>query len=238
MASFYRRGLDLDPRNAGPATKWIPLAMVAITAIGSVTERKLGFGVADLHYDVQLLFAGQVWRILTYPFVAFGGFALLLGAIVFYLFGTSFERQWGTRDFLEFNAFAAVGAAVLAIPIRILFNRLGLFSDPGLYAGPGPMIDAMLIALALSAPNANILFGFVLPIRAKTAVYLVIGVEVLFALVNGATNLSMTLGGLAMGWLLITGNWRPTRWLKSIKKKPPRRRGLYVVPPKEDQTLH
>ncbi|MEL6546854.1 MAG: rhomboid family intramembrane serine protease, partial [Myxococcota bacterium] len=232
MSSMYRRGLDLDPRNAGPAAKWLPLSMVAATALFAVTGRSLGFGADNFHYDVSRLLAGELWRLATYPFVAFSGLSLLLGAGIFYLFAVSFERQWGTRDFLQFAAFSTIGAAVLAIPLRLGLNLFGLFNDPGVYAGPGPVIDAMLVALALTAPDANIMFGFVLPMRAKTAVYLVIAIEVLFALVDGTTRLSLTLGGLAMGYLLISGNWRPSRWGGFIKKKPPKRRGLYVVPPK------
>ncbi|MEM6730521.1 MAG: hypothetical protein AAF658_03145, partial [Myxococcota bacterium] len=73
---------------------------------------------------------------------------------------------------------------------------------------------------------------------AKNAVYIFIAIELVMALVNGTATLSLTLGGLAMGYLLITGNWRIQRLGSVFKKKPPRRRGLYVVPPKEDQTLH
>lgn len=238
MNTVYRRGFDLDPRTAGPATKWLSLSMILATVVFSITQRQLGFGVVDLLYSVPEIFAGQLWRLLSYPFVETSGFSLILGVLVFYLFAKSFEERWGTRDFLQFVALSALGAAILAIPVRFVLNFLGLFNDVGQSAGPGPIIDAMLVALALTAPNAKVLFGFVLPMRATTMVYVFIGIEVLRALVDGSTTLSLTLGGLAMGYILITGIWRPDRWGSLFNRKPKRRRGLYVVPPKKDHTLH
>lgn len=233
-----RGGFDLDPRGAGPATKWGSVVLLATGVLFSITQRSAGFGTMNLVFSVEQIFAGEVWRLFTYPFVTLSGFNLILAVFIYYLFARSFEAQWGTRDFVQFVGVSAVGAAVIAIPISVILNTTGLFQDTVIYAGPWAVVDAMLMAFALNAPNANVLFGFVFPMRAKTVIYLIIGIDVLRGLVDGAAALGMTLGGLAMGYLLITGTWRPSRWGSLFKKKPPRRRGLYVVPPKEDRTLH
>ena len=58
-------------------------------------------------------------------------------------------------------------------------------------------------------------------------------------IVGECGHLGVTLGGLAMGYLLVTGYWRPSRLRDLLKmwQLRKRRRGLYVVPPK-DKTLH
>lgn len=236
--SSIRGGFDFDPRSMGPATKWGSVVLLASGVLFSITQRSAGFGRNDLFYSIDGIFAGELWRLVTYPFVALSGLSLILSVFIYFLFARSFEAQWGTRDFLQFAGVSAVGAAVIAIPVSLLLNATGLLVDTVVYAGPGAVIDAMLMAYALNAPNANVLFGFVFPMRAKTVIYVLIGFEVLRGLVDGAAALGMTLGGLAMGYLLITGTWRPSRWGSFFRKKPPRRRGLYVVPPKEDRTLH
>ena len=59
--------------------------------------------------------------------------------------------------------------------------------------------------------------GFVLPIRVRTAVYIFLGLEIVRGVMEGAASLSLTLGGMAMGYLLTTGNWRPSRWWAHFK---------------------
>lgn len=230
--------LDLDPRTAGPAAKWGSLVLLSTGVFFSLTQRSVGFGRNDLAFLLPEILSGEVWRLATYPFVALSGFGLILGVFLFYLFARSFESTWGTRDFLRFAAVSAVGAAIIAVPLSVILNAIGLFQDTAVYAGTGAVIDALLMAFALNAPNAKVLFGFVLPMRAKSVIQVLIGVEILMGLVDGVARLSMTIGGLAMGYLLISGNWRPSRWRTLAKRRPPRRRGLYVVPPKEGRTLH
>jgi hypothetical protein len=82
------------------------------------------------------------------------------------------------------------------------------------------------------------LFGFVLPMRTRTVIFVILGLELVAGILGGAAALSITVGGMLMGWILVTGNWRPTRlWgrLRALFSR--RRRGLYVVPPR-GPTLH
>lgn len=230
-------GFHFDPAHIGPVTKGLCIAMVTATVVFSVTQRTLGFGVVDLAFSVDDVLRLQLWRLFTYPFVYDQPFGLLVGVVVLFFLGRWFEAQHGSRDFLRFFAASSVGAALIAIPLHFVLNLGPLFRDVGLAVGAGPAIDAMLMAIALNAPDSNILFGFVLPMRARTMVWMLIGLQVITGLMTGTTALSVTLGGLAMGYLLITGRWRPSRWLKGRRPRTRVRHGLYVVPPK-DNTLH
>lgn len=239
MSSFRSpQGFSGPP--IGKGTKGLLIAILACSLVFTLTERKLGFGVEDLIFTVQGVLGMELWRLFTFPFVETDAFGLLLSLVVLYFFGRFFEAQWGTRYYLRFFALSCVGAAILAIPLSFLVNLIAPFQDLGMAAGPGAAIDAMLVAMALTLPDSNVAFGFVLPMRARTIVYVLLGVQVVFGIMNGATALSITLGGMIMGYILVTGIWRPNRLQHKVKawtlRK--RRRGLYVVPPGNDKTLH
>ena len=223
----------------GPATKYICIAIAAVSVLAAVAQRTFGIGTRELQFQVGPILDLQLWRLVTYPFVVSQPLGLLLGLLVFWLLGRSFEYRWGSRDFLVFFVSSSLGAGIIALPLYFVLNALGLFQEIGIGEGPFAVIDALFVALAAASPNANVLLGFVFPIRAKTLVYCIIGFDVLTGLMTGAAALSITLGGLAMGYGLVTGLWRPQRLFDRLRrvKTPPSRRSLYVVPPR-DETLH
>ena len=120
------------------------------------------------------------------------------------------------------------------------------FADSPYADGPDAAIDALLMAVALGAPRSQVLFGFVLPVQARTFVWLMVGLDVVSGIMNQVSHLSLTLGGLAMGYLLITGLWRPRLAVDRLRlawlSRQRRRRGLYVVPPRRhdrsDRHIH
>jgi len=243
MSQFQRRVVLPGP-GLGPATKALLVAILAATLIFTVTQRALGFGVNDLIFTVDGLLSLQLWRLVTFPFVVPQLLNLIIGLVVLYFFGRYFEAEWGSGYFLRFFMISSVGAAMLAFPLSLLLNLvfrvLPAFTDIGMSAGPGAAVDAMLVALAVTMPDSNILFGFVLPMRAKTAVYIFIGLQVVFGIMSGAAALSVTLGGMAMGYILTTGIWRPTRLMTRLRmwRLHRKRRGLHVVKPSSDKTFH
>ncbi len=225
----------------GPATKAIMIATAVLTIVFQLTEARF-HGLSLVVYDVPAILALQLWRIVTYPFFFMGGMNLIFGLLFFFFMARWFEATYGTRDFVRFFAWSCLGAGVIAIPLHLVIQGSGILQDQTIGVGLGPASDAMLMALALNNPNSNILLGFVLPVRVRTAIIaflvfrLVVGV-----LDNAAVSLSLSLAGLAMGYLLVTGKWRPNRWFGrglSRRNRPRIRSGLYIVPPKHDDTLH
>lgn len=224
----------------GPATKWICILIGVISLVGSVTERKTGIGNSLLIFRANEVLELELWRTFTYAFVEQHPLGLILSILVFWIFGRIYESQWGTRDFVRFCFFSAVGAAFLAIPLGMLINLVMPFNDLGVAQGPGPIIDAFLVSLAVTAPNSNVLLGFVIPVRVRTLLYFILGYELLSGLMNGVASFSIVLGGMVMGYLLTTGYWRPRKLLAELNlwKFRRRRSGIHIVPPKNDTTLH
>lgn len=230
----------MGPPNAGIVTRILVISILLVSLIAAFTQRQYGFGVANLNFQVGAVLQGEVWRLITYPFVESSPFGLILSLVILWLFGGSFEARWGERDFLKFFVFATLGAAALAIPLSMFLNIILPFQDMGFSEGPSNAITAMLVALALTNPESNVLLGFVMPVRIRTVVYFWLGYQVIAGIMTGMATLSTLLASMAMGYLLVTGNWRPQRWfamLRARSGKSARRRGLYVVPPR-DKTLH
>lgn len=234
-----RAVFGLMPARAIPVTATISVIIVVASMAGRILDQRFGFGISTLHFTPPSIFELELWRLITYPFVESTFFGLVLGVLVFWIFGGWFETRYGHRDFFRFFALSSVGAALFAVPLSFVVNLLMPFYDPGIAEGPGPAIDAMLVAMALANPNTNVLFGFVLPMKARTIIFVILGLQVVMGVMNGAAALSVVLGGMLMGYLLVTGNWRPNRLFGRLKlwRMKKRRRGLYVVPP-NDKTLH
>ena len=225
----------------GPATKGLCGVLVVVSALAPFFERKFGFGTQQLVFTVDAVLQGEIWRMLTYAFVETSPFGLMISAVVLFLFGRSCEADWGTRAYLRFFLLAVLGGAAVAIPLHLLLNLMMPFDDLGRAAGPGAAIDAMMVALAFRAPNASMLFGFVLPIPVKTFILIILAMDVVTGLMTQQTTLSVTLGGITMGYLLTTGNWRPSFWLRRWRRGRRRSNGggdLYVVPPRGRRDLN
>jgi len=240
---YERRNILSSLPPTGPVTKRICIAILVASILGAITGRRIGLGPSFFDYRLQNILDLELWRLVTYPFIETTPFGLMLGTLVFWLFGRWFESAYGSKEFLHFFFLSAIGAGIIAIPLSYILNLLMLFEDMGFAQGPNVVVDAMLVALAITAPNANVMLGFVIPIRAKTIVYIAIAIELISALLTGASTLSISLGGMAMGYLLTTGNWRPERlrnllahllWQQKLKK---RRKDFYVVPP-DEETFH
>ena len=240
MYSSFR---PASPTQAGPATKGLVAALLLVSVTAAFASRHAQVGVAELVFDRErVVWGGELWRLITYAFCKVSSpFSLLLSAAALYLFGQSFEARLGSRGLLRFFFVSTIGAACLAIPIGWLCDAIGVFSDRSVFGGPDAAIDAMLVAVAISAPASPVLFGFVLPMPAKTFVALLIGLEVLGGLMTGVSSFGMTLGGMAMGYAQATGLWRPSRILDEIRLRRLRRlrrRSLFVVPPRGKDRLN
>lgn len=233
--------MPLQSTPAGPVTKWLALALLACSLVFSVTQRKLGWGASNLIFTVDDVLSGELWRLATFPLVEPDPFGLIISLVILFFFGRFFEQQWGSRDFFQFFVWSSVGAGVIALPVSVIIDVLMPFRDVGVASGPNAAFDAMLVALAVTLPNSNVMFGFVLPMKGRTIIYAILGIQVITGIMTGATALSVTIGGMLMGYMLVTGTWRPARMLARLRSWRMRRRrhGLYVVPPRRpDRTLH
>lgn len=156
----------------------------------------------------------HVWQVFTYMwFHALGEFSHILFNMLFlWMFGGILEQTWGTRGFLKFYLLCGVGAGVMVFFIGFLFYP----AVPTV--GASGAIYGLVAAWAIAFPDRLIYIFGLFPIKSRYFALFPIGYAVLDFLVGG-TGISHAahLGGLAIGALLVTGFWRPTRMKNKMR---------------------
>lgn len=147
--------------------------------------------------DVDAILDGQVWRLLTFvfepaeqigeiPLMNFLWFAVW--AFVYYSIGTSLEKMWGTFRFNLFYFGGLLLVIVMTFVYYLFFMQAWeastgdalVFFYKQQYPISGSIMEylnhTLFIAYAFTFPNAQFLFYFVIPVRAKwfSVVYLVL----------------------------------------------------------------
>ncbi len=140
---------------------------------------------------------GRLWQYATYLFLHGSTWHLLFNMLYLYMFGSIVERRLGTRPFLRYFFVTGIGAGVVWT-LAHLGHSAGVPT-----IGASGAIYAVLLAYALLYPNNVVLLFFILPVRAKYLVAVLIGLEVLYL---GSSNMDgvahlIHLAGAGIGYL-------------------------------------
>lgn len=179
----------------------------------------LGFSTPDLLW--------HPWSPVTYMFVHADQFGhIFFNMLILFFFGPPLERAWGGREFLKFYIVCGVGAALTSV---LLYRWIGPVSVIG---ASGALMGVML-AFALKWPDARVLLWFIIPVKVKYLVAVVIILDLLAtrsALAGEAGGGVATwahLGGAATAWIYLRyGHTIESR----LRRMSPRRRKLGVEP--------
>jgi len=175
------------------------------------------------------LFQGQIWRLVTAPFVHFtrGGAGvshLLTTLMVLYFFGPSMEDRWGPRKLIVFMVGSAAFAFLLQAVVALFIPKLdggitlgsGMRIGPGVWFGGLGMIEALSVAWALSSRGQTVRLFFLIPITGTMLLIFIFAMSVLnvLALTEKFEGLVTPFGGMLAGYLF--GDASPLRrlWLK------------------------
>jgi rhomboid family protein len=142
-----------------------------------------------------------IWQLVTYAFLH-GGFGhIIWNMLALWMFGADLERVWGTRRFVKFYFFCAVGSGICVV----LLNYLLPWGNPNSATiGSSGAILGILMVYAILFPDREILWGFLIPIKVKYFV-MIIGVVAFlssFGVNSGVSNFAH-LGGLLFGYLFL-----------------------------------
>ena len=99
-----------------------------------------------------------IWQLVTYMFLHQGIGHILFNMLALWMFGTEFERLWGTRRFLRFYFFCGVGAGLCVIVGNYLFGNPDVAT-----VGSSGAIYGILLASAVMWPDRQMLFYFLIP---------------------------------------------------------------------------
>jgi membrane associated rhomboid family serine protease len=203
------------------------LILVIVTAVasigGAVMQRNGIFPVFSYGALVPArVWSGELWRLVTWPFLQLDPFGLLFALLVFYWFGGELCRAWGQRKFLLVFFGCTVGVAAATTLIgRFLWSEVYALA----YLGNWPIAEAMVIAWAVLYPDRQIYVYFVLPVGGKALIAITLVGTTLFALYYGfalfvphyLAELSMLLYlGQLRRWML---TWRRDRLMRAQKRQ-------------------
>jgi membrane associated rhomboid family serine protease len=139
----------------------------------------------------------EPWTFFTYMFVHAGLLHLLGNMLMLFVFGTAVESRMGSRAFILYYLLCGLGAAVFSLALSSVMNV-------GPFVGASGAVLGVALAFAIYWPDAELaVFPIPVPIRARTLVALLVGLDVFFAFLapsDGVAHLAHV-GGVVFGYL-------------------------------------
>jgi membrane associated rhomboid family serine protease len=226
-----------------PAVRALLIANVAVFLLQSVLNlvgtRPPGFhSTAWMTFiDVfglsppKALLGFYVWQPVTYLFLHGGLMHVGMNMLMLWIFGTSLERHWGTRQFLKYYFICGIGAGL--ITCALAYN-----SPPTI--GASGAIFGLLLAYGYLWPNNVILIWGIIPMKARTMVLLFGGLELYSLVFGGSGNIAYAahLGGMLVGFLYLKRAWRVGPFVNDLKWRLRRRRFRVMDKRDDDFPFH
>jgi membrane associated rhomboid family serine protease len=158
----------------------------------------------------------QPWTLVTYSFIHGSFWHLAFNMLALFFFGPPLEARWGGREFIKYYLLCALGGAALSF----------IFAGHSAVVGASAAAYGVMLAFALSWPDAPIYIFGIFPVKAKWLVAILAAFS-LFSAISGArdgTAHFAHLGGFLAGFLYLKlGD--PIRYrLRRLKKSLPRSR--------------
>ncbi len=185
------------------ATPWVKRLLLANAVVFLVT---VAVGLQDMAdwfaFSPGRLFE-RPWGMLTYMFVHAGLWHLLMNLLVLFFFGPPLESRWGSDFFLKFYLICGLGGVLMSF----------FFADVPI-VGASAACYGVMLAFAMTWPNAPIHIWGVVPVRAKWVVGFLAALSLVSALGpsrDGVAHLAH-LGGVVTGFLLMKSGWAPVLW--------------------------
>lgn len=139
----------------------------------------------------------HIWQFVTYMFMHGSFQHLFFNMLMLWMFGSQVEQLWGRKTFLQYYFFAGIGAG--------LVHCLTSFGSDVPMIGASGAVFGIVLAFSTLFPNRTLLLAFIIPLKAKFLVPLLILVEVLSSFKYDGIAHFAHLGGLLFGWLFMRG---------------------------------
>lgn len=139
---------------------------------------------------------GFIWQLLTYQFLHGGMMHLVVNSVGLYFFGRPMELMLGKKSFLKLYLFSGLAGGVLQVLLALVSPE---FNRPMVGASAG--ICGLVAAFALLSPDSVIYLFFVLPVRAKYFLPIMIVLSTVFVVTSRGDGVAhgAHLGGTLFG---------------------------------------
>ncbi len=184
-------------RNKGIRNLMLYLAIGNVVVyLLTVLNRANPFFYQLLYFNPELILAGQVWRLFTYPLTylceaspVFG----ILSMLFYYWCGTILDQYWGSLRFNFYYLSAVLLTDLVAIGISLVLSAqlgfVGTMLNMVMGLGFASYINlSLLLAVATILPDEQVRIWFVLPVKMKWLAWLDLGIT-LYGLIRGLLDL-------------------------------------------------
>jgi membrane associated rhomboid family serine protease len=179
-----------------PAVGAILVAMLVATVAAWLSP---GFrGAVSLFPDAILY--GQVWRLVSWPFVAPDPITLFFSGLLVWQFGPQLAYAWGERRFLLTFLGLAVTASVVTTLVGAAWAGANL---P--YLGAWPVVTALIVMWGLMYSDRQLSWWGILQLTGKQTALIVVAGTVLWSLFAGLGPFVPHFTAIGLGWALATG---------------------------------
>jgi membrane associated rhomboid family serine protease len=155
---------------------------------------------------------GRVWTLATGVFLERNPLALVLHALVLWMFVPTLERFWGTARFYRFVAITSLAGTAAGCGFGFLIGDLG-----AAVGGLDPFIYAAIVAFGIVYARQPVQFFGVLPLTGRQLMYVILGFLVLSVVVQAHWTLGAAYGAAMIAAAVVTSKrWSPAlawkRW--------------------------
>ena len=161
---------------------------------------------------------GHIWQVLTYGWLHSPGAPghLLWNMLWLWMFGHYMENWWGRNRFIRAYLVFILAGGLLTVLVGLLADLTDLSQQfpnaPHLGASGATL--GITVAWGLTHANRQLNLLFLGPMKGSTFVWLMVGIQVLFALSFANTSSTAHFGGIIGAFVLCRGLWRPSTWKK------------------------
>ena len=195
----------------GSAVKYLIIINFAIFLIQAIDARiPASGGVFTRLFSLTpslVLRRGFFWQFFTYMFLHSSLWHLFLNMLALYFFGTDLETTLGIRRFLKLYVLCGIAGGAAQFIFSAFINPQTLI------LGASAAVLGVLVAFAVLYPNRTLLLFFIIPVRARTIIYILIFINIIQALDLQASGIAAFahLGGMLAGYLYIKNYFKSRR---------------------------
>jgi membrane associated rhomboid family serine protease len=137
----------------------------------------------------------QVWRYLTYAFIHGGIWHFLFNMMMLWMFGEDIALYMGNRWFWILYLFSAIFAGLFSIPFYLFSGEFAVI------IGASGALMGIFVAYAKLFPDRMILLFFVIPLKIKHAMWVLIALDVFLSRSGDSIAHYTHLGGILAGFI-------------------------------------
>ncbi len=200
----------VQPR--APRSVMMLLALTLVMSLAAAVDpNSAWYGHLALVPDMVL--RGEVWRLVTWPWIEVGPWSLALTLVSIYWFGGDLADRWGDRRLARYLATVLLTAGVGTTLFAVVLPATGRLDHLGGVA----LADALVIAWALQFPTRQIRLYGLLAVGGELLAYGTLGFTALCAVYFGLGAMlpELLAGGLAL--LLMTDG--AGRWARAARRR-------------------